>query len=242
MLRPRHRHGDVIEVAGVRVVLKVNRQARRVSVRVDASRNEVVAVARSERGLAQAVAFANERAIWIQSHLINRPKETPFAPGSIIPFRGKSLRLDHKPGSSAARLIDDLFDPHILSGGEGDAYARRIERLLRREAHRVLSERTEAHATALGLKVPKVSIGDPASRWGSCTPSLGSIRYSWRLILAPDDVLDYVAAHETAHLIHADHSPDFWRVVHGLVGDEKRFRKWLKREGMALHAIGRAAP
>jgi hypothetical protein len=201
----------------------------------------VVAVARSERALKEAAAFATDRSTWIKSRLAGRPKSTPFAPGSVIPFRGKTVRLEQVKNASAARLIDDLFDPHIVSGGEGDAYARRIERLLRAEASRALAERTEVHATALGLKVPKISVGDASSRWGSCTPDRGSIRYSWRLILAPPDVLDYVAAHEVAHLIHADHSRKFWAVVHKLVGDEKRFRKWLHSEGLALHAIGREA-
>jgi len=241
LLRPRFRHGDVIDVDGVRVLLKVNRQARRVSVRVDASRNEVVAVARSERALKEAVAFATDRSTWIKTRLAGRPKSTPFAPGSVIPFRGKQVRLEQTPNAEAARLLDDLEGARIVSGGEGAAYARRIERLLRAEAARALTERTEVHATALGLKVPKVTIGDASSRWGSCTPDRGSIRYSWRLILAPPDVLDYVAAHEVAHLVHADHSRKFWAVVHKLVGDEKRFRKWLHGEGMALHAVGREA-
>ncbi|HWE47124.1 MAG TPA: SprT family zinc-dependent metalloprotease [Caulobacteraceae bacterium] len=241
LVKPRYRHGDVVDVDGVRVLLKVNRRARRVSVRVDASRNQVVAVARSERSLKDAVAFAADRSTWIKTRLAGRPKETPFAPGSIIPFRGKSVRLEQVTNASAARLVDDLFEPRIVSGGEGAAYARRIERLLRSEASKALSERTEAHAMALGLKVPKVSIGDASSRWGSCTPDRGAIRYSWRLILAPPDVLDYVAAHEVAHLIHADHSRKFWAVVHRLVGDERRFRKWLHSEGMALHAVGREA-
>jgi predicted metal-dependent hydrolase len=241
LLRPRHRHGDVIEIDGVRITLKVNRQARRVSVRVDASRNEVTATARSERGLAEAVKFASDRAIWIKSRLIGRPKETPFAPGSVIPFRGGEAALEQVPGASAARLVEDLFQTRIVSGGEGAAYARRIERLLKAEAQRALSERTAAHATALGLKTPKITLGDAATRWGSCTPDRGAIRYSWRLILAPPAVLDYVAAHEVAHLVHADHSPRFWAVVRKLVGDEKTHRHWLRNEGMALHAVGRAA-
>ena len=149
------------------MLLKVNRQARRVSVRVDASRNEVVAVARSERALKEAVAFATDRSTWIKTRLAGRPKSTPFSPGSVIPFRGKQVRLEQTPNAAAARLVDDLFGPRIVSGGEGAAYARRIERLLRTEAARALAERTEAHATALGLKVPKVTIGDASSRWGS---------------------------------------------------------------------------
>ncbi len=232
----RYKDGDLIEVEGVRVRLKANRRARRVSLRVDAARAEVVATAPSERGLTEAVAFAKSRAGWMVQRLASRPAGVGFAPGRAIPFRGSTLRLEAVPTSAAARLKDGL----IVSGGEGEAYARRIERLLRTEAKRELSARTEHHARALGLKVPKVSLGDPKSRWGSCTPTRGTIRYSWRLILAPDWVLDYVAAHEVAHLVHADHSPHFWAVVKGLVGeDEKAARRWLRAHGAALHAVGR---
>ena len=82
-----------------------------------------------------------------------------------------------------------------------------------------------------------MSITDPRSRWGSCTPGRGTIRYSWRVILAPPGVLDYLAAHEVAHLVHADHSPRFSAVVEQLVGDPKPYRAWLRQHGPGLHAL-----
>jgi hypothetical protein len=102
-----------------------------------------------------------------------------------------------------------------------------------------LVARTEVHLKALNQRPVKVSVVDTRSRWGSCSPHNRSIRYSWRMVMAPPAVLDYLAAHEVAHLVHADHSPAYWAVVHGLVGDHRPFRAWLKAHGQALHAVGR---
>lgn len=234
------RHGDVLEISGARVVLKANPRARRVSLRVDRARGEVIAVAPSERRLGEAVAFAWQRAAWIALRLSLRAEETPFSPGGQLMLRGRSISLEARGNASAARLVDDGPTVKIVSGGEGQAFARRVEALLRREALKDLTARTEAHTRALGLPMPHVNVTDPSSRWGSCTPARGAIRYSWRLIMAPPFVLDYVSAHEVAHLVRADHSPAFWGVVKSLITDERAGRRWLKANGHALHAAGRS--
>ena len=170
------------------------------------------------------------------------PMSVPMA-DAIHYMPERPTLLVQVPNASAARLVEDVNESGaelvIVSGGEGEAFARRVENLLRREALKELTERTGHHARALGLKVPKTAIGDPRSRWGSCSPHRGSIRYSWRLVMAPPMVLDYVAAHEVAHLVHADHSPRFWAVVKQLVGPRLEGRAWLKANGGELHAIGR---
>jgi predicted metal-dependent hydrolase len=115
--------------------------------------------------------------------------------------------------------------------------------MLKKRAMGVLSERTEVYAAMLGAPMPKVAIMDAKGRWGSCRPGLrggpASIRYSWRLALAPFAVADYVAAHECAHLLELNHGPRFWAHVHALVGDERVHRAWLRAEGGKLHAFGR---
>lgn len=232
--------GSVLDLDGLPLRLSVNRRARRVSIRIDAARGQAVAVAPSERRLADAVAFARSKAGWIAERLAARPAGGgAYAPGSTVPLEGAPLRLEQTPGSAAARLVDTPNGLAIRSGGEGEAYARRIESLLKRMARERLVHHTGVHCRALNLKAPRVGIGDPKSRWGSCTPGRGSIRYSWRLILAPPEILDYVAAHEVAHLVHADHSPAFWGVVHQLIGDHRPYRAWLRAHGAALHAVGR---
>ena len=151
---------------------------------------------------------------------------------------GRPARLEATGGAGAARLVEGADGHVILSGGEGEAFARRVENLLKRLARDTLGERTEVHRTALGQKPVTVSIGDPKSRWGSCTPGRRTIRYSWRVVMAPPAVIDYLAAHEVAHLVHADHSPAYWSVVERLVGDHRPYRKWLRDHGPALHAVG----
>ena len=227
------------DALGVPVRLSVNPRARRLSIRIDGRAGEAVLVAPSERRLADAVAFARTRASWMRDRLAERPQGSPLEPGATIPLFGQDTRLIAAGGAGAARLIDASDGPIIQSGGEGEAFARRVENLLKRLARQVLVERTEHHLRTLGQRSVKVSIADTKSRWGSCSPHNRSIRYSWRVIMAPPAVADYLAAHEVAHLVHADHSPAYWSVVQTLVGDHRPFRKWLRENGPALHAVGR---
>jgi len=235
-----HRNGDRLPLeGGATLRLSVNPRARRVSIRIDARAGEAVAIAPSERRLNDAVAFARSKAGWIAERLEARVGGRPLAPGQTIPVGGRPTRLEASGTAGAARLIEDEDGPVIRSGGEGEAFSRRVEALLKRLARETLTARTEVHLRALDQRPVRVSIADTRSRWGSCSPHNRSIRYSWRVVMAPPDVLDYLAAHEVAHLIHADHSPAYWSVVHGLVGDHRPFRAWLRDHGQALHAVGR---
>jgi len=225
------------------VRLRVHRRARRVSLRLDRTRREIVATAPSQRRLPEAAAFAQERAQWIAERLAELPPAAPFAPGMLIDVFGTPVRLE--AGSGRARWIEpeDGSTPRIAAMGEGEGYARAVVLVLKRRALAVLTERTAVHCEALGVEVPKVSVADAKSRWGSCRPATrglpASIRYSWRLALAPFEVADYVAAHECAHLLELNHGPRFWAHVRSLVGDERRHRSWLRAEGARLHAFGR---
>jgi hypothetical protein len=139
-----------------------------------------------------------------------------------------------EPARISAMVSSDL-------GGEG--YARAVILILKKRAMAVLCERTEVYAAMLGAPPPKVTVADAKGRWGSCRPGVrggaASIRYSWRLALAPFEVADYVAAHECAHLLELNHGPRFWAHVRALVGDPKAHRAWLRAEGAKLHAFGR---
>jgi len=235
-----YRTGQRLQLeGGFALRLRVNPRARRISLRIDGRAGEAVAVAPSERRLADAVAFARSRADWIVERLAARPAGTALAPGATIPFRGVTVRLEASGGAGAARLIPGPEGDRIVSGGEGEAFARRVVNLLRRAAREALAARTEVHLRALDLPPVVLTINDPASRWGSCSPVARSIRYSWRVIMAPPEVLDYLAAHEVAHLVHANHSSAYWAVVHDLVGDHRPFRTWLRQHGPGLHAVGR---
>jgi len=251
---PRYADGDRIEVDGAAVRLKVSGRARRVSLRLDTARREVVATAPNLRRLSEAAAFAVERRAWIAARLAELPQAAPLAPGALIEVLGQPCRLERAPGRPRWRGAEAGEPQRLIVSGEGEAYTRAVVRALKAEAGRVLTERTQAWVQVLGQSMPVLSITDPRARWGSCRPArtaglgaagfgaaveVGRIRYSWRLVLATYPVMDYVAAHECAHLIEANHSPRFWAVVHDLVGDHRPHRAWLRDNGQRLHAFGR---
>lgn len=226
--------GDRLDVAGCPVRLKVDGRARRISLRVDRARSEVVALAPTPRRLSEAVAFAHAKSAWIAGQLAALPGRIQIAPGGTLRLYDRAYRLEVGPGR--ARIDGD----RILAPDDAN-WGLKIIRLAKREALSVLTERTIVHADALGRPTPSVAVADPKARWGSCRPARpgapAAIRYSWRLILAPAPVADYVVAHECAHLIEANHGPKFWALCERLVGDPAPHRAWLRAHAAELHAI-----
>ncbi len=238
---PSYADGQRIAVAGFTVRLRVSRRARAVSLRIDPVRGEVVASAPSERRLSEAVTFATSRAGWIARRLAS-------APQAWTPAAGEPLALFGEPH----RLVADGRRPRVVSGAEGRSIVGcgageidpgLVARAVKSEARAWFAAALVRHCGALGVAVPWLGLSDPRTRWGSCAPARrdhpAAIRLSWRLALAPFAVADYVVAHECAHLIEANHGPEFWRLVVGLVGEAAPHREWLKREGARLHRFGR---
>lgn len=234
--------GDRIEIAGAVIRLKVHARARRVSLRLDRSRREVVATAPSPRRLGEAAAFARDRIDWILARLDELPAPQPLAPGARLSLFGAEVVLVEASGR--ARLVAGADDEpgQILAAGDDETYARAVQRVVKRHALEELTALTAIHARALGAAAPKVALTDARSRWGSCKPAMGAqpavVRYSWRLALAPPEVSDYVVAHECAHLRELNHGPRFWALVETLVGDPAPHRQWLRLHGARLHAVG----
>jgi len=243
----RYSHGERLNLDGVAVRLRVDARARRVSIRIDQQKREVIATAPTARRLGEAVAFARERAVWIAGQMAKLPKVATLEHGQVIEVLGAPCRLEAVTGR--AKLIPATDDePMRILAPEGERFVANVVRLLKGEARRVLGERTAFHAHALGEPAPSVAIMDAKGRWGSCTPArrgglfsrpgIGAIRYSWRLVLAPYAVMDYVAAHEVAHLVEANHGDRFWELVERLNGPPKAHRAWLRNHGPRLHAFG----
>jgi predicted metal-dependent hydrolase len=237
--------GDRLSVAGVVVTLRVHGRARRVSLRLDRARREIVATAPSIRRLAEAAAFARERAAWIAERIAELPHGPVVGPGLSLQVFGEPVRLEAASGRARWLSATENYPARIAAMGEGEGYVRAVTLVLRKRALEVLGERTACYAGRLGAPMPKVAVADAKGRWGSCRPGRaagqpGSIRYSWRLALAPFEVADYVAAHECAHLLELNHGPRFWAHVRSLVGDPRPHREWLRAEGARLHAFGRA--
>ena len=154
----------------------------------------------------------------------------------MVPLFGRPRRIDWDPRRS--RRIEVEAD-RLIVGGPREALEARILRWLKAEALALLGAETREMAAKAGVAAARIGVGDPSSRWGSCSAS-GTIRYSWRLVMAPDFVRRATVAHEVAHLVHLDHSPKFYALAERLLGeDPRRAQLWLRREGAALHSIGR---
>lgn len=169
------------------------------------------------------------------------PKPQIFEDGATFPFRGKGIHLRHCPDKKRGTWFDEETRAINVSG-QREFIARRTEDFLRREAKSSLTEAVATFTKAMDLDLPRVSVRDTSSRWGSCSSS-GTLSFSWRLVLAPPHILTYVAAHECAHLKHHNHSKTFWRLVASLDPNYKEAESWLTREGADLFRYGgKAAP
>ena len=218
----------------VEIAIQISARARRLSLRVDPVRGGVVLVLPSRRQRAEGLRFAESRAGWILSRVARVPDRVPFADGSAIPVLGVPHTVRHLPGS---RGLLTVADGEIRVGGPAHLVPRQVSGWLRAEARRLLVPRSEEAAARIGRPVARVTVRDTRSRWGSCS-SAGALSYSWRLILAPEPVLDYVVVHEVAHLRELNHGPRFWRLVADLMPDHAAARRWLKANGAALHRYG----
>ncbi len=188
-------------------------------------------VAPSQRALERALDFARGQSDWIATQLARVPVPVPLAVGAAIPLRGQEHAVREGASGRGAVWVEDGT---IRVAGRREHHARRILDFLKREARKELEARTQAFGARIGLKHKRITVRDTASRWGSCSAGR-SLSFSWRLILAPAFVLDYVVAHEVAHMREMNHGPRFWRVVHELVGDPRRPQKWLHDQGAMLH-------
>lgn len=229
------RDGQPIEIP-----VRISPRARRLSLKVDPARGAPELVLPEGVSPAQAESFVARNVVWLEERLKRLPEPIPFADGISIPLLGTDHMIRHTPerrGTVRRREAtgDDL--PALEVSGGADHLARRLTDWLKREARREISDRARYYAGRLGRRPSRISIRDTRSRWGSCS-SKGAISFSWRLILAPEHVLDYVCAHEAAHLIEMNHSQRFWALVDGLVEDMHRSRTWLKRHGATLHRYG----
>jgi predicted metal-dependent hydrolase len=221
------------------VHLRRHRQARRYTLRIQATTREVILTIPPRGTLKEARGFAQKQGGWIAARLGRLPEAAPFADGAIVPLRGVPHRIEHRHGARGTVWIEaDAGGDRILCvAGNAPHIDRRVGDFLRREAKRELELASLKFAAELGVAVKRVVVRDQSSRWGSCSTT-GMLSFSWRLILAPSNVLNYLAAHEVAHLIEMNHSARFWRVVQRLCPDHERAKAWLDAHGTDLHRYG----
>ena len=213
----------------VDITLRRSARARRFSLRVSRLDGRVTLSLPPGAREAEAMAFARQQEPWIRRALADLPQTATVGLGALVPVEGRLLRLEAGPG----RLIRIDGDSLLIPGNPAQA-GLRAGAFLKHLARDRLTEASDRYARMIGRPYSRLTLRDTRSRWGSCTAD-GALMYSWRLAMAPPAVLDYVAAHEVAHLAQMNHSPAFWAVVARLVPGYAAHRRWLKQHGQALH-------
>ena len=224
-----------LELSGQIVPYEVRRSTRARRARIVVHQWDGVEVVLPTRAPANAAErLVRSHSAWLLARLAERPAPpAPLADGIEIPWRGGRLPVHVRAGSGHARLtehelslaVPDPLDPEVVRNA--------LERVARAEARRQITAEVGVAAAALGVQVAAISIRDPRTRWGSCTPAR-RLSFSWRLVLAPHDVLRYVAVHEVCHIVEPNHQPAFWAVVERLLPGWRAQRLWLRQHGPEL--------
>ncbi len=250
---------------GCNVELRRSSRATRFSLKVSHTERTAILTLPNRGRLEDANSFLSRHAEWLRKQLARLPEPVPFTDGAIVPLRGemhclKFLGVQRHQGVVWVEKADAAQDyntaplgfadwrsvsfssyterlPCLCISGEPDHAPRRFSDWLRGQVRKDLSASVEKHAKTLKCTPKRIAIRDQATRWGSCSTT-GTLSFSWRLIFAPPFVLDYVAAHEVAHLIEMNHGPRFWRLVRDAAPAMQKARIWLKTYGGDLHRFG----
>jgi predicted metal-dependent hydrolase len=227
-----------VDIEGERVPVRIHRNARakRISMRADAVKREIRITMPHYTPTDFALDFVDKKREWIATRLNSVADAAPIAPGSEIAFEGEGYIIEWR--EDWPRSVK-CAEGRLMLGGPKSSVEARILRWLRAEARRVYTDEIGYYCAKANDPVPRLSIGDPRSRWGSCS-SKGTISLSWRLIMAPAHVRRSVIAHEVAHIRHMNHSAEFYHWLDTLYeGNRAAADKWLKMHGTALQRVGR---
>jgi predicted metal-dependent hydrolase len=220
---------------GAAVSIRVSPRARRVGLRIDATERKVEVILPRGVAVKTGLRFLEAKRDWVAARLEALPQPVPFVEGAPVPLLGvvHRIRRELDPATPPVRIVDR----EIRVRGDPAYLARRVRDHLIALAGAEIASRARRLAAQIGRDVARVTLRDTRSRWGSCS-ARGNLSFSWRLILAPEPVLDYVVAHEVAHLIEMNHGPRFWQLVARLVPDSAGPRAWLKQHRVRLLSYG----
>jgi predicted metal-dependent hydrolase len=232
-------HFDLATERGtVAIALRRHPRARNYTLRVGTPAGSPVLTMPARGSLAEARAFLDRNAGWLVNQMGKLPVARPIEDGATLPFRGVPHQIRHVPhGRGPVTVAANGEGAMLIVTGRPEYLRRRIVDFMKREARRDLERAALRHAMMLGVRIKAIRLRDQTTRWGSCTAT-GHLSFSWRLIMAPPFVLDYLAAHEVAHLHEMNHSPRFWHLVESVCAETRAARAWLNHEGVRLHAIG----
>ena len=227
--------GEIV-VAGrpVPLALRRSKRARRMLLKLDLRTGGIELVLPNRASAAQGLRFVEQQQAWIARRMASLPPRIRFEDGAEVPVLGSPCRIRHQPGRRGSVWLENA-EIHVAGGAEH--INRRVTDWFKDQARKQLGQRARAAAARLGKPVGRVTVRDTDSRWGSCSAA-GTLSFSWRLLLAPEWVLDYVVAHEVAHLAEMNHGRRFWALVGMLHADIEAPRAWLRANGAALHRYG----
>lgn len=235
---PGPRQSSALAISGLDAEVEVRRHpaARRLTLRVSQTRRAVIVTVPTRCRIDEANLFVHRNLAWVQERLGKLPNLVPLAHDSVLPLRGVLHRIEFgsRDRGSVVLVRQTPEGPVIDVRGRPEHCPRRLRDWLRDSARSDLDDRVAFHAKRLGLVPRKLSLRDQTSRWGSCS-SKGVLSFSWRLVLAPPHVLDYVAAHEVAHLAEMNHGPRFWALVRQTYPEMDQARQWLRQHGLQLY-------
>ncbi len=217
-----------------RIEWRRSARARRISLRIDPRGGAVVVTLPPRAGRTAGMALLMDHASWVAERLAALPGVTLFAEGAVIPLHGVEHRIRHAGGRRGTVWVEDR---EILVAGGAEFLSRRVADFLRAEARRRLAALVAQKAALAGVAPRRITVKDTKSRWGSCAASR-NLAFSWRLVMAPRYVQDYVAAHEVAHLRHMNHGARFWALVAELTPYTDAAVIWLRTEGPKLLRVG----
>jgi hypothetical protein len=228
-------------IGGLDAPVEVRRHpgARRLTLRVSRTRRTVIVTLPVQCDIGEAGSFITRNIDWVRERLDSLPTAVPFRNDVFIPLRGDAHRVAFV-GSGRRGPVERVSTPtypELRVSGQTEHAPRRLRDWLAKEAHKDLDERVAFHANRLRVTAKRIAVRDQSSRWGSCSTT-GVLSFSWRLIMAPPAILDYVAAHEVAHLKEMNHGPRFWALVRQTMPDLEEAKRWLQIYGMDLHRYG----
>lgn len=213
----------------VPIILRKSARAKRISLRISQLDGRVTLTLPRRVSEAEGIAFAREKEVWLRGHLDKRGSDQDIGIGARLPVEGIEREIRQGTGRRVVLEGEALTVP-----GKPEQSAARVQAFLKQMARDKLAAASDHYAKVLGKPYARISIRDTRSRWGSCS-SAGTLMYSWRLILCPPEVLNYVAAHEVAHLAEMNHSSAFWDTVTRIHGPYAEQRAWLRTHGSSLH-------
>ena len=220
---------------GAPVSIRVNPRARRVLLRVDAVSRQVELVLPRGVAVDRGLKFLAAQRGWIAARLEALPAPVPFVEGAVVPVFGVQHRIRREEKPAAPPVAIEAGEIRVR--GDPAHLARRVRDHFVRLARQELTRRARLCAARISRKPTRVAVRDTRSRWGSCSAK-GALSFSWRLVLMPEAVVDYIVAHEVAHLAEMNHGPRFWAVVRSLVPDYSAPRAWLKRHRGRIFSYG----